>query len=125
MLYADSASLEEKVAAVATRIFGAAGVAYEGPAAQQLRQCERDGFGGFPICIAKTQLSLSSDPRLKGAPTGWTLPIREVRAAAGAGFVFLRSGEMRTMPGLPAAPVAEQIDIDDEGNIVGLFQGSR
>ena len=66
-------------------------------------------------------MSLSSDPRLKGAPTGWTLPIREVRAAAGAGFVFLRSGEMRTMPGLPAAPVAEQVDIDDEGNIVGLF----
>jgi len=121
MLYADSDSLEEKAAAVATRIFGAAGVTYEGPAAQQLRQCERDGFAGFPICIAKTQLSLSSDPQLKGAPTGWTLPIREVRAAAGAGFVFLRSGEMRTMPGLPAAPVAEQIDIDDEGNIVGLF----
>ena len=121
MLYADSASLEEKVAAVATRVYGADGVAYEGAAAQQLRQCERDGFGCLPVCIAKTQLSLSSDPRLKGAPTGWTLPIREVRAAAGAGFVYLRSGEMRTMPGLPSAPVAERVDIDEAGNIVGLF----
>jgi formate--tetrahydrofolate ligase len=121
MLYADGASLEEKVAAVATRVYGAGGVAYDGAAAQQLRQCERDGFGCFPVCIAKTQLSLSSDPRLKGAPTGWTLPIREVRAAAGAGFVYLRSGEMRTMPGLPSAPVAERVDIDEAGNIVGLF----
>ncbi len=121
MLYADSASLEEKVATVATRIYGADGVTYDGAAAQQLRQCERDGFGSFPVCIAKTQLSLSSDPRLKGAPTGWTLPVREVRAAAGAGFVYLRSGEMRTMPGLPGAPVAERVDIDEAGNIVGLF----
>lgn len=120
-LYADGASLEEKVAAVATRVYGADGVTYDSAAAQQLRQCERDGFGGFPVCIAKTQLSLSSDPRLKGAPTGWTLPIREVRAAAGAGFVYLRSGEMRTMPGLPSAPAAERIDIDDAGNIVGLY----
>ncbi|MGP8161233.1 MAG: formate--tetrahydrofolate ligase [Candidatus Dormibacteria bacterium] len=121
MLYPDSASLEEKVEAVATRVFGAAAVAYDGPAVKQLRQCEKDGFGGFPVCIAKTQLSLSSDPKLKGAPTGWTLPIREVRAAAGAGFVFLRSGEISTMPGLPTAPVAERVDIDEAGNIVGLF----
>ncbi len=121
MLYPDEASLEEKVAAVATRVYGADGVAYDSAAAQQLRQCERDGFGGLPICIAKTQLSLSADPRQKGAPTGWTLPIREVRAAAGAGFVYLRSGEMRTMPGLPSAPVAERVDIDEAGNIVGLF----
>jgi formate--tetrahydrofolate ligase len=121
MLYTDGASLEEKVAAVATRVYGADGVAYDSAAVQQLRQCERDGFGGFPVCIAKTQLSLSSDPKLKGAPTGWTLPIREVRAAAGAGFVYLRSGEMRTMPGLPSAPVAEHVDIDESGNIVGLF----
>ncbi len=84
MLYTDGASLEEKVAAVATRLYGADGVDYDSAAAQQLRQCERDGFGGLPVCIAKTQLSLSSDPKLKGAPTGWTLPIREVRAAAGA-----------------------------------------
>jgi formate--tetrahydrofolate ligase len=121
MLYTDGASLEEKVAAVATRVYGADGVTYDSVAAQQLRQCERDGFGGFPVCIAKTQLSLSSDPKLKGVPTGWTLPIREVRAAAGAGFVYLRSGEMRTMPGLPSAPAAERVDIDEQGNIVGLF----
>jgi formate--tetrahydrofolate ligase len=121
MLYPDSASLEEKVGAVATRVYGAAAVAYEGPTAQQLRHCERDGFGDLPVCIAKTQLSLSHDPRLKGAPTGWTLPIREVRAAPGAGFVYLRSGEMRTMPGLPIAPVAERVDIDEAGAIIGLF----
>jgi formate--tetrahydrofolate ligase len=121
MLYPDSASLQEKVELVATRVYGAAAVSYEGPAAQQLRRCERDGMGGFPVCIAKTQLSLSSDPRLKGAPTGWTLPIREVRAAAGAGFVYLKSGEIRTMPGLTATPVAEQVDIDEAGNVVGLF----
>jgi formate--tetrahydrofolate ligase len=121
MLYTDGASLEEKVAAVATRLYGADGVDYDSAAAQQLRQCERDGFGSLPVCIAKTQLSLSFDPKLKGAPTGWRLPIREVRTAAGAGFVYLRSGEMRTMPGLPSAPVAERIDIDESGNIVGLF----
>ena len=121
MLYTDGASLEEKVAAVATRLYGADGVDYDSAAAQQLRQCERDGFGSLPVCIAKTQLSLSFDPKLKGAPTGWRLPIREVRTAAGAGFVYLRSGEMRTMPGLPSAPVAERIDIDKSGNIVGLF----
>jgi formate--tetrahydrofolate ligase len=121
MLYPDSATLSEKVELVATRVYGAAAVSYEGRAAPQLRQCERDGLGNLPVCIAKTHLSLSSDPRLKGAPTGWTLPIREVRAAAGAGFVYLKSGEIRTMPGLSATPVAEQVDIDAEGNIVGLF----
>jgi formate--tetrahydrofolate ligase len=121
MLYPDSASLQEKVELVATRVYGAAAVSYDAPAVQQLRQCERDGLGGLPVCIAKTQLSLSSDPRLKGAPTGWTLPIRDVRAAAGAGFVYLRSGEMRLMPGLPVSPVADHVDIDAQGNIVGLF----
>ncbi|MGO8687535.1 MAG: formate--tetrahydrofolate ligase [Candidatus Dormibacteria bacterium] len=121
MLYPDGASLEEKVELVASRVYGAAAVSYEGRAAQQLRQCERDGLGNLPVCIAKTHLSLSSDPRLKGAPTGWTLPIREVRAAAGAGFVYLKSGEIRTMPGLSAKPVAEQVDIDAAGEIVGLF----
>ena len=120
-LYPEGASLEEKVLTLATRVYGASDVVYEASARRQLRQCERDGFGRSPVCVAKTQLSLSSDPRLKGAPTGWTMPIREVHPAAGAGFVYLVSGEMRTMPGLTAHPAAEQVDVDDAGEIVGLF----
>ena len=120
-LYPEGASLEEKVLTLATRVYGASGVVYEASARRQLRQCERDGFGRSPVCVAKTQLSLSSDPRLKGAPTGWTMPIREVRPAAGAGFVYLVSGEMRTMPGLTAHPAAERVDVDQAGEIVGLF----
>ncbi len=121
LLYPDSASLEEKVEAVATQVYGAAAVAYEPGATRQLHQCERDGFGHMPVCIVKTQMSLTADPEVKGAPTGWTLPIREARPAAGAGFVYLVSGEMRTMPGLPPAPIAESVDIDESGNIVGLL----
>ena len=79
------------------------------------------GFGTLPVCIAKTHLSISSDPSLKGAPTGWRLPVREARANVGAGFVYLVSGDMRTMPGLSSSPAAERIDIDDEGNVVGLY----
>jgi formate--tetrahydrofolate ligase len=75
----------------------------------------------LPICMAKTHLSISSDPSLKGAPTGWMLPVREVRASVGAGFVYPICGDMRTMPGLSASPAAEGIDIDENGEIVGLF----
>ena len=79
-----------------------------------------NGFGGFPVCIAKTHLSLSADPALKGAPTGWRLPVREVRASVGAGFIYPICGDMRTMPGLTSHPAAERIDIDDDGQVVGL-----
>jgi formate--tetrahydrofolate ligase len=120
-LYQESAPLQEKVEAVATRIYGAARVVYEAGSDKQLRQCERDGFGDLPVCIAKTQFSLSSDPKLKGAPTGWVMPIREVKASAGAGFVYLISGEMRTMPALTSHPAAENVDLDEAGEIVGLF----
>jgi formate--tetrahydrofolate ligase len=89
-------------------------------AARQLDTYELNGFGGLPICIAKTHLSISSDPTLKGAPTGWTLPVREVRASVGAGFVYPICGDMRTMPGLPSHPAAERIDIDENGEVVGL-----
>jgi formate--tetrahydrofolate ligase len=82
---------------------------------------ERNGFGRFPVCIAKTHLSLSHDPTLKGAPTGWRLPVREVRASVGAGFVYPICGEMRTMPGLGSEPAAFRIDIDENGEVVGLF----
>jgi formate--tetrahydrofolate ligase len=78
------------------------------------------GFGSLPVCIAKTHLSISSDPTLMGAPKGWTLPVREARASVGAGFVYPICGEMRTMPGLSAHPAAERIDIDENGEIVGL-----
>jgi formate--tetrahydrofolate ligase len=119
-LYPDTASLREKIAAVATRIYGADGVEYLPAAARQIDRYEEAGFGHLPVCIAKTHLSLSSDPKLKGAPTGWTMPVREVRASVGAGFIYPLCGEMRTMPGLSSNPAAERIDIDEHGEIIGL-----
>jgi len=99
-LYPAQAPLREKIETIATRIYGADGVDYSPAAATQLDSYERNGFGWMPVCIAKTQLSLSHDPTLKGAPVGWRLPVREVRASAGAGFIYPICGEMRTMPGL-------------------------
>ncbi len=119
-LYPDSASLREKIEIVARRIYGADGASYTPLAAKQLDGYERNGFGHLPVCIAKTHLSISSDPTLLGAPTGWTLPVREVRASVGAGFVYPICGDMRTMPGLGANPAAFRIDLDDEGDVVGL-----
>ncbi len=120
LLYPDSATLKEKIAAVATRIYGAAGVSYSPAANRQLESYERNGFGSLPVCIAKTHLSISSDPTLRGAPTGWTMPVREVRASVGAGFVYPICGDMRTMPGLGANPAAHIVDIDEHGEIQGL-----
>jgi formate--tetrahydrofolate ligase len=119
-LYLEQASLRQKIETVATKVYGAAGVSYSAQAAKQLDTYERNGFGRLPVCIAKTHLSISSDPALKGAPTGWTLPVREVRASVGAGFVYPICGEMRTMPGLSSNPAAARIDIDADGEIVGL-----
>ncbi|MGE5286534.1 MAG: formate--tetrahydrofolate ligase [Micromonosporaceae bacterium] len=119
-LYPLDASLREKIETIATRVYGADGVDYSAVAAKQLDAFERSGFGGLPVCIAKTQLSLSSDPKLKGAPTGWRLPVREARASAGAGFVYPICGDMRTMPGLASNSAAERIDIDEDGQVVGL-----
>ncbi len=121
MLYPDSATLREKVETIATEIYGADGVDYQPAAARHLDNYERAGFGALPVCIAKTHLSLSSDPTLLGAPRGWRLPVREARANVGAGFVYLVSGDMRTMPGLSRSPAAERIDIDEDGNVVGLY----
>jgi formate--tetrahydrofolate ligase len=120
LLYPDDATLREKIEAVATKVYGADGVTYLPVAARQLDSYERNGFGHLPVCIAKTHLSLSSDPSLKGAPTGWTMPVREVRASVGAGFIYPLCGEMRTMPGLGATPAAFSIDVEDDGTIVGL-----
>jgi formate--tetrahydrofolate ligase len=121
MLYGDEATLRQKIGAIATEVYGADGVDYLPSAARQIDTYERAGFGNLPVCIAKTHLSISSDPSLKGAPTGWRLPVREARANVGAGFVYLVSGDMRTMPGLSSSPAAEKIDIDENGNVVGLY----
>jgi formate--tetrahydrofolate ligase len=119
-LYDSEASLRDKIQTVATRVYGADGVEYSAQASKQLDTYEKAGFGPLPVCIAKTHLSISSDPSLKGAPTGWTLPVREVRASVGAGFVYPICGEMRTMPGLGTNPAAARIDLDENGEIVGL-----
>ncbi len=121
LLYPDEASLVSKIEAIATQVYGADGVDLSPAAAKQLAQYEALGFGTLPICMAKSQYSLSHDASLKGRPTGWRLPIREVRLSAGAGFVTPLAGEMRTMPGLPSRPGGENIDLDTEGEIVGLF----
>ncbi len=119
-LYPDEASLRDKIEAIASKVYGAAGVRYEPTASEQLDTYERNGFGHLPVCVAKTHLSISSDPTLKGAPTGWVLPVREVRASVGAGFIYPICGDMLTMPGLASHPAAERIDIDEHGEIVGL-----
>jgi formate--tetrahydrofolate ligase len=121
LLYPDDAPLRDKIEAIATRIYGASGVEYQPAAAKALRLYEELGFGHLPVCMAKTQYSLSHDATLKGRPSGFILPIREVRLSAGAGFITPLCGEMRTMPGLPSKPGGENIDIDAAGNIVGLF----
>ncbi|HSK86236.1 MAG TPA: formate--tetrahydrofolate ligase [Rubrobacter sp.] len=119
-LYPEEASLREKIESIATKVYGADGVAYDMKASQQLDSYENNGFGRLPVCMAKTHLSISSDPTLLGAPKGWTLPVREVRASVGAGFIYPLCGEMRTMPGLSATPAATRIDLDDNGEVVGL-----
>ncbi len=120
-LYSDETPLREKIETVAEKVYGASGVEYAPEASRRLDSYEKNGFGNLPVCIAKTHLSISSDPSLKGAPTGWVLPVREVRASVGAGFIYPICGEMRTMPGLSASPAAENIDIDENGETVGLF----
>jgi formate--tetrahydrofolate ligase len=119
-LYPDEMSLRDKIETVATKIYGADRVEYDLAASRQITSSEQAGFGQLPVCIAKTHLSISSDPKLKGAPTGWTMPVREVRASVGAGFIYPLCGDMRTMPGLSSNPAAARIDIDEHGEIVGL-----
>ena len=121
LLYADEVGLREKIEAIATKVYGADGVDYSAPALRQIDTYEKAGFGRLPICMAKTHLSLSSDPSLKGAPTGWRLPVREVRASVGAGYVYPVCGDMRTMPGLGSDPAAAHVDIDANDETVGLF----
>jgi formate--tetrahydrofolate ligase len=119
-VYPDSATLQEKITAVATKIYRAGQVTFTDAVKKQLDEWNKD-YGNFPVCMAKTQMSFSADPSAKGAPTGHTLHVREVRLANGAGFVVAICGDMMTMPGLPKVPSAEKVDINEDGSIVGLF----
>ena len=119
--YELSDPLATKIEKIATGVYGADGVSFEPAARKALERYTERGYGELPVLIAKTQMSLSHDPNLKGAPTGWTLPIREVRLAAGAGYVYALAGSIMTMPGLSKHPGAERIDLDEQGNVVGLF----
>jgi formate--tetrahydrofolate ligase len=119
-LYPEEAPLKVKIETIARKVYGADGVEYDMQASRQLESYEKNGFGNLPVCVAKTHLSISSDPALLGAPTGWKLPVREVRASVGAGFIYPICGDMRTMPGLSRHPAAERVDIDEHGEVVGL-----
>lgn len=121
VLYEDSLPLKEKIETIASEIYGAGGVTYTAAALKQLQNLEKLGFGELPVCMAKTQYSLSDDPMLLGRPVGFTMHVREVYVSAGAGFVVVLTGAVMTMPGLPKKPAAHQIDVDDNGKITGLF----
>ncbi len=118
--YPDELPLAQKVKAVARRIYDADTVTFDAKARKKIEQLEAEGYGHLPVCIAKTQSSFSTDPTMRGAPSGHTVNVREVRLSAGAGFVVMLTGEIMTMPGLPKVPASEHIDIDDEGRITGL-----
>ncbi len=119
-LYTPEMSLRDKIETIAKKVYGADGVEYDIKAKRQLDDYESHGYGNLPICMAKTQYSFSHNPSLLGAPTGWTLPIREVQLVAGAGFVLPLTGSINRMPGLGLHPAAHSIDIDEDGNVVGL-----
>ena len=120
-IYPDDMGLFEKIETVAKRIYHADGVIADKSVRAQLRAWEEAGYGHFPVCMAKTQYSFSTDPNLRGAPTGHTVPVREVRLSAGAGFIVAICGEIMTMPGLPRTPAAETIRIGENGHVEGLF----
>jgi formate--tetrahydrofolate ligase len=120
-VYEESASLWEKVHAIATRVYGAADISASSSVRARIKQLQDGGYGHYPVCVAKTQYSFSTDPTLRGAPSGHIVNIREVRLAAGAQFVVMICGDIMTMPGLPRVPSANAIDVDANGKIVGLF----
>ncbi len=120
-VYADEETLWHKMKAIATQIYGASDITADTKVRAQIKQLQDSGYGHYPVCVAKTQYSFSTDPKLRGAPSGHMVNIREVRLAAGAEFVVMICGDIMTMPGLPKAPAAENIDVDENGKIVGLF----
>lgn len=121
LLYPDDMPIRQKIETIAKEIYGADGVEFSEVAEKKIQMFEELGYGNLPMCMAKTHLSLSHDPHLKGAPTGYMLPIRDIRPSIGAGFLYPLCGEMRTMPGLPSVPAAEDVDIDENGKTLGLF----
>jgi formate--tetrahydrofolate ligase len=121
VLYEDELPLKDKIEKIAAEIYGACGVEFEKSALKELNHITEMGYGNLPICMAKTQYSLSDDPKLLGRPTGFNITVREVQLAAGAGFVIVLTGAVMTMPGLPKKPAAYGIDVDDNGVITGLF----
>jgi formate--tetrahydrofolate ligase len=120
-LYADEATLWDKMKVIATRIYHASDITADTKVREQIRQLQEGGYGHYPVCVAKTQYSFSTDPKLRGAPAGHVVNIREVRLAAGAEFVIMICGDVMTMPGLPKVPAANSIDVDADGRITGLF----
>ncbi|MDI9441544.1 MAG: formate--tetrahydrofolate ligase [Firmicutes bacterium] len=120
-LYDWEQPIKDKLETLAREIYGADGVVYTPQAERSIRTLTKLGYGNLPVCVAKTQHSISDDPKLKGVPTGWTLTITDVRPSLGAGFLVCLAGDIMTMPGLPAKPAAENVDIDEDGNITGLF----
>jgi formate--tetrahydrofolate ligase len=120
LTYPDELPIREKIEAIATRVYSADGVDFSPAAARAIQVFTGMGFERLPICMAKTHLSLSHDPVRTGCPTGWRLPVRDVRLSAGAGYLYALCGDIMTMPGLPSHPAGEGIDIDADGNIVGL-----
>jgi len=120
-LYTDETPILKKVETIAKEIYGASGIEFDDKVKEQVNIIEKSGFGKFPVCIAKTQYSFSTDPKLKGAPSGHSLPIREIRLSSGAGFVVVVCGAIMTMPGLPRVPAADSIKLNKKGEIEGLF----
>ena len=120
-VYEEQLPLWDKIRTVATKIYGASDVNADTKVRAQIKKLQDDGYGHYPICVAKTQYSFSTDPLLRGAPSGHVINVREVRLAAGAEFILLVCGDIMTMPGLPKRPSSERIDIDQDGKVVGLF----
>jgi formyltetrahydrofolate synthetase len=120
-LYPNNMSIKDKIETIATKVYGADGVDYTSVANEQIARYTKEGYDKLPLCMAKTHLSLSHDPKLKGRPTGFRLPVREIRASVGAGFLYPLCGAMSTMPGLPSFPAGEKVDIGKDGRVVGLF----
>jgi formate--tetrahydrofolate ligase len=120
-VYEENEPLWQKMKAIATKIYGASDITADTKVRAQIKHLQESGYGHYPVCVAKTQYSFSTDPKLRGAPSGHVVNVREVRLAAGAEFIVMICGDIMTMPGLPKVPAANSIDVDDSGKIVGLF----
>jgi formate--tetrahydrofolate ligase len=120
-VYEDSATLWDKMKTIATKIYGASDITADSKVRAQIKRLQDEGYGHYPVCVAKTQYSFSTDAQLRGAPSGHVVNVREVRLAAGAEFVVMVCGDIMTMPGLPKVPSANAIDVNDDGKIMGLF----